>query len=197
LCAPRLPKLGEIFRRLLAKAILLSVRSEATSFCDNLNLCAGLKAGIEGAVHALCDAWFKDLQGPDPSSLEPEGPDSGPDGTETPPALTDRLLTLPTEPEEGVDEEDEPYVVLLVDATNSFNALSPKAALWTVQHQWASGAQFAFNCYRHSATLILRRPGHPNCYVLHSREGVTQGHPLAMVIYGLAMPPLSHDLLER
>jgi hypothetical protein len=28
-------------------------------------------------------------------------------------------------------------------------------------------------------------------------EGVTQGDPLAMVIYGLAMPPLSHDLRER
>jgi hypothetical protein len=43
----------------------------------------------------------------------------------------------------------------------------------------------------------VRRPGHPNCYFLQSREGVTQGDPLAMVIYGLAMAPLSHDLRER
>jgi hypothetical protein len=77
--------IGEIFRRLLAKAILLSVGSEATSSCDNLNLCTGLKARIEGAVHALQDAWSKDLQGPDPLSLEPEGPDADPDGTKDPP----------------------------------------------------------------------------------------------------------------
>jgi hypothetical protein len=85
------------------------------------------------------------------------------------------------EPEDSADKEDDLYVVLLVDATNGFNELSRKAALWTVRHHWASGACFAFNCYRHSATLILRRPGHPNCYVLQSREGVTQGDPLVMV----------------
>jgi hypothetical protein len=44
------------------------------------------------------------------------------------------------EPEEGVDEEDDPYVILLVDATNGFNEMSRKAALWTVRHRWASGA---------------------------------------------------------
>jgi hypothetical protein len=44
--------IGEIFRRLFAKAILLVVGREVKSASDNLNLCAGLKAGIEGGVHA-------------------------------------------------------------------------------------------------------------------------------------------------
>jgi hypothetical protein len=162
--------------------------------CDNLNLCAGLKAGIEGAVHALRDAWEEDLHGPpqnpeDAPELEEEPPGDGPAHTPLP-----DLLTQPIEPEESDDEEADPHVVLLVNATNGFNELGRKAALWTVRHGWAAGAQFAFNCYWHSATLILRRPGRPDCYTLQSREGVTQGDPLAMVIYGLALTPLSLDL---
>jgi hypothetical protein len=71
--------IGEIFRRLFAKAILLLVGREATSACDNLNLCVGLKAGIEGAVHALRDAWEEDLNGPPPA------PDKVPELEEDPP----------------------------------------------------------------------------------------------------------------
>ena len=47
--------------------------------------------------------------------------------------------------------------------------LSRKAMLWTVRHRWANGAQFSFNCYRHSAQLILRFHGRP-CTVLLSRH---------------------------
>jgi hypothetical protein len=184
--------IGEIFRRLLAKAVLLSVGSEATLRQSKF---VRRPQGRHRRRRPR-SAWSEDLQGPDPSSLEPEDLGANPEDTEGPPTLPD-LLTQPMEPDEGVNEEDDPYVVLLVDVTNGFNELSRKAALWTVRHRWASGARFTFNCYRHSATLILRRPGHPNCYVLQSREGVTQGDPLAMVIYGLAMPPLSHDLRER
>ena len=53
----------------------------------------------------------------------------------------------------------EASAVLLVDATNGFNELGRKAMLWTVRHLWANGARFSFNCYRHSAQLILRRRG--------------------------------------
>ena len=65
--------------------------------------------------------------------------------------------------------------------------------LWTVRHRWANGARFAFNCYRHASMLILRRRS-GSCEVLLSREGVTQGDPLAMVLYGLALTPLSEQL---
>jgi hypothetical protein len=130
--------IGEIFRRLFAKAILLVVGREATSACDNLNLCAGLKAGIEGAVHALRDAWEEDLNGPPPAPDEaPELEEEPPgEGTAYPP-LPD-LLTQPMDPKESDNEEEDPHVVLLVDASNEFNELGRKAALWTVRHRWAA-----------------------------------------------------------
>jgi hypothetical protein len=170
----------DIFHRLFAKSILLVVGKEATRACDNLNLCAGLKAGIEGAIHALHDSWEEDLNGPptEPEAAElPEDPSVEGD---THPELPE-LHTQHMDPEDGEEEETDPYVVLLVDATNGVNELGRKAALWTVRHKWAAGARFAFNCYRHSVTLILRRPGRPNCYTLQSQEGVTQRDPLAMV----------------
>ena len=78
---------------------------------------------------------------------------------------------------------------------NGFNELGRRAMLWTVRHRWAAGARFAFNCYRHSAQLILRRKGQTG-YTLLSREGVTQGDPLSMVLYGLALVPLAATLRQ-
>ena len=49
--------IGEVYRRLMAKCVLRVVGDRATRACGNLNLCAGLKAGIEGAVHAVRETW--------------------------------------------------------------------------------------------------------------------------------------------
>ena len=57
-------------------------------------------------------------------------------------------------------------------------------------HLWPSGARFSFNCYRHSTVMVVRRRGGVPEYIL-SREGVTQGDPLSMLLYGLAMTPLA------
>ena len=81
----------------------------------NLNLCAGLPAGIEGAVHSILERWG----------------DAG-----------------------DTDMED-PSACLLVDARNAFNELGRKAMLWTVRHRWPQGSRFAFNCYCHSAQLVI------------------------------------------
>ena len=89
-----------------------------------------------------------------------------------------------------------PHATLFVDAKNGFNELSRKAMLWTVRHLWVAGSRFAFNCYRHAAQLILRREDGP-CEVLLSCEGVTQGDPLSMVLYGLALVPLAKFLRDH
>ena len=66
--------------------------------------------------------------------------------------------------------------------------------LWTVRHLWPSGARFAFNCYRHWSTLILRGKDGNSTELLSSKEGVTQGDPFSMVLYGLDILPLCEIL---
>ena len=61
--------------------------------------------------------------------------------------------------------------------------------LWAVWNEWPSGAQFTFNCYRHWATLVVRDTGDGSVHFLHSKEGVTQGEPLAMIAGIGVLPP--------
>jgi hypothetical protein len=98
---------------------------------------------------------------------------------------------LPTPPLS--EPPDDPNAVLLIDAKNGFNELGRKAALWTLFHRWSAGARFASNCYRHACQLLLRRIGQ-TCLILLSQEGVTQGDPLSMIVYGVALLPLSQKL---
>ena len=202
--------IGDVFRRLMAKCVLALAGPHATAACGNLNLCAGLKSGVEGAVHAVRSTW-ETIEFPDPESNTP------PDPTAT---RNDEAAAAPTNPnpngptpdihEPSDDEHDNlhdgteigdddaasdgPFGTLLVDARNGFNELSRKAMLWTVRHRWPAGARFSFNCYRHSALLVVRHDDSHSCELLHSREGVTQGDPLAMVLYGLALVPLAENL---
>ena len=45
--------IGETFRRSLAKLIMREAGDQVKTACGNLQMCAGLKAGIEGATHAV------------------------------------------------------------------------------------------------------------------------------------------------
>ena len=67
--------------------------------------------------------------------------------------------------------------------------------LWTVRHRCPKASRFAFNCYRHEVRLVLRRPGKDAIFLL-SLEGVTQGDPLAMALFGIVVCPLA-DILRR
>ena len=46
--------LGETLRRDLAKLVMRAARYQAKTACGNLQLCAGLEDGIEGAAHDVC-----------------------------------------------------------------------------------------------------------------------------------------------
>ena len=65
--------------------------------------------------------------------------------------------------------------------------------LWTVRHRWPARASFAFNCCRYSAQLLLLHPGGAAVTIL-SREGVTQGYPISVVLYGITLVPLAKEL---
>jgi hypothetical protein len=52
--------------------------------------------------------------------------------------------------------------------------------MWTLRHQWPSRCRFVFNCYTHWAMLIVQSSSGADFVTTHlSREGVTQGCPLA------------------
>ena len=51
--------IGEIWRRLCAKTVLVVAGAEAKEECGDEQLCAGLEAGIEGGIHAARQAWLK------------------------------------------------------------------------------------------------------------------------------------------
>jgi hypothetical protein len=68
-------------------------------------------------------------------------------------------------------KEQEEWGFLLFDASNAFNELNWMAMPWTIQHEWPSGVRFAFNCYRHWATIHGKEG---TIVLIFSKEGVTR-----------------------
>ena len=89
---------------------------------------------------------------------------------------------------------EEYWGFLLIDARNAFNEEKSTAMLWDVRHEWPSGAQFNFNCYRHWATLVVRDIGDGSGHFLHIKEGLTQGDPLSTIAYGIGVLPLIREI---
>ena len=73
---------------------------------------------------------------------------------------------------------------LPVDAKNESNEINRIGMLWAVFHLCPFRACFFFNCYHHWSLLVLHN-GNGTDIILHIREGMTQGGPLTMVVYGL------------
>ena len=65
--------------------------------------------------------------------------------------------------------------------------------LWTLWHRWMAGVRFAFNFYRHWTQLLLHQPGDPPVPIL-IQEGVNQGDPLLIVLYGIILVPLAEEI---
>ena len=95
--------IGETWRRLCTKLVLLAFSSDANGRCGINQLCAGLEAGIEGGIHAVSELWSQ-------------------------------------------CKAEEEWGFLLIDAANAFNEINRTGMLWTIRHEWVTGARFSFNC---------------------------------------------------
>ena len=78
----------------------------------------------------------------------------------------------------------------MVDAENAFNSLNRIAALWNACVLWPRCSQFLFNTYQGWAALVV----HSTQLQLYSKEGVTQGDSLSMLMYAVSSLPLSSSL---
>ena len=86
-------------------------------------------------------------------------------------------------------ESDDTDAVLLIDASNAFNALNRAAALHNIRILCPIIAIYAINTYRQPARLFVIR-----WKEIVSAEGTTQGDPLAMGLYALRVQPLITSL---
>ena len=85
---------------------------------------------------------------------------------------------------------------LPIDAQNAFKEKNWTSMLWAVRHEWTSGAHFTFNFYRHWATLVVRDLEDGSVHFFHSKEGMIQRYPLAMIAYGIGVLPLIRDIQD-
>ena len=81
-------------------------------------------------------------------------------------------------------EDKNNEAMLLIDADNAFNSLNRELALKNVEVLCPSLATALKNSYSRPPALFV------NGKKLLSREGTTQGDPLAMAMYGIAILPL-------
>ena len=77
--------------------------------------------------------------------------------------------------------------ILLVDASNAFNALNRSAALHNIQYLCPKLSTYVRNLYRCEAELFIANSDQ----VILSREGTTQGGPESMGFYAASTTPLS------
>ena len=87
--------IGEAIRRLMAKLVHTLTTTQAMEACGSNNLCGGLKAGIEGAIHASKRAFGKETP---PNVVSSDSHPKGATGLET-------LWEGGSEPEDSEGEE--------------------------------------------------------------------------------------------
>ena len=82
--------------------------------------------------------------------------------------------------------------VIYLLTQKAFHEINLVGILWTDCHLWPSIDHF-FNCFHHWLLLVLRN-GNRTASLLHIRDDVTQGDPLAMVSYGIVVLSLIKQL---
>ena len=137
--------IGEIWMRLFAHCVHDVMKKDATRECANVQLCIGLRSGIEGILHSVrsvfpqSNGWTKDFGDEDECPKEAGG-------------VAQRLCpsSMPFNPNGDVDsdagaapdqthsryEPNTGFGCALFDASNGFNRLNRYQILWSVHHLW-------------------------------------------------------------
>ena len=89
----------------------------------------------------------------------------------------------------AIFEADDTDAILLIDASNAFNALNRAAALHNIRVLCPAIAAYAINIYKQPARLFIT-----GSKEIVSAEGTTQGDPLAMGLYALSIQSLITSL---
>ena len=90
-----------------------------------------------------------------------------------------------------VYESTETEAIILVDAANAFNSLNRQVALQNIRQLCPPLSKALFNTYREDIQLFI------DGEILLSQEGTTQGDPLAMAMYAIAITPLIRQLEDE
>ena len=90
-----------------------------------------------------------------------------------------------------VFEDAETEGVILVDATNAFNCLNRQTARLNIKHLCPALSKVLINTYREHIYLFIDGES------ITSQEGTTQGDPLAMAMYAVAITPLIHRVANE
>ena len=88
-------------------------------------------------------------------------------------------------------ETSEAEAMIFVDAANAFNSINRKAALHNIQHLCPSLTKVLINTYGEDVRLFV------DGKTLLSQEGTTQGDPLAMAMYAIAISPLESEQIKQ
>ena len=86
-------------------------------------------------------------------------------------------------------EDDSSHGLIQVDANNAFNSLNRQVLLQNIFRACPAIAIYTFNCYAKPARLFVTGGGE-----ISSKEGTTQGDPIAMPIYAIGLDPLINCL---
>ena len=87
-----------------------------------------------------------------------------------------------------VFQSPETEAAILVDASNAFNSLNRQVALRNIQQLCPPLSMILTNTYRKDIDLFI------DGETIYSQEGTTQGNPLAMAMYAIAISPLINNL---
>ena len=179
----------------VSKLILMQCGRDDKAACGNMQLCTGLKACIEGTIHAS-------IQLPPPmtpytsqrtTSPLPPQPMTHP---MTSHSLTPKFNHPSTPNSTQVDTKipDNPEVHFLSAARNGFNELGCMNMLWEVWHQWPAGSRFTHNLYRRKCRLALNGPPGTKPVILLSCKGGMQRCVWGMILYRIGLMPLAESL---